>query len=136
MLSDLLAALQQGDHDAAESHLLESFSLMGQLGHVEFIANGLDALAAMNAIRGATTRAIRQLTSAAALRDEAAVEAQHFEATLHERTTAALRAQAGDERFDELAAEASGHPWRVVAETLSRRSPKRRADSSVSPQAG
>ena len=115
-----LATLEQGDHDVAESHLLESFSLICQLGHVEFIANGLDALAAIDAIRGSQTRAILELSSAAALRDKAAVEAQRFEATLHERTAAALRAHLGDERFDELVAEAADDPWGVVAETLSR----------------
>jgi tetratricopeptide (TPR) repeat protein len=114
-----LAALETGDVDNAESHLWESFSLTCQLGHGEFIANGLDALAAIHNQRGAHDRAIPELAAAAALRSEAGVEAQRFEAALHERTTTTLRNITGDERFDHLAARAYENPWGVVADTLS-----------------
>ncbi len=113
-----LAALEQRDYAKAESHLWESFALTCQLGHVEFIANGLDALAAIHTQRGAHERAIREAAAAAALRTEAGVEAQQFEAVLHQRTMKSLRTITGEKRFDQLAAVAHGDPWGVVADTL------------------
>lgn len=113
-----LAALEQGDIDKAESHLWESFSLTCQLGHVEFIANGLDALAAIHTERGAYDRAITELAAAAALRREAGVEAQRFEAALHNRITTKLVALTGNERFRHLAAPADEAPWGIVADAL------------------
>ena len=113
-----LAALERGDIDKAESHIWESFSLTCKLGHVEFVANGLDALAAVHTVRGAHERAIAELSAALALRSEADVEAQRYEAELHQRTTKLLRASIGEAQFEQLAARASNDPWGTVADTL------------------
>jgi non-specific serine/threonine protein kinase len=113
-----LSSLELGGVDEASRLLRESFQRICQLGHVEFIANGLDGLAAIGAAQGAHEPAALRRGAADALRRESDTRVESYETALRARTAAALDSALGVDRVVELSEIGASDPWAVVAETL------------------
>ena len=113
-----LASLELGEIDEAAVHLRASFPLFCRLEHVEYVANGLDALAALSAAEQAPEDAALRLGAASALRQAGGSDAEAYEARLSERTAQTAREALGDARMEELLDVGAAAPWEVVADAL------------------
>lgn len=71
MCNIALAALSEGNLAEATEHAQESLRIISQPGHLEYVANALDALAAIDAARRESELAARTFGAATALRAQA-----------------------------------------------------------------
>jgi hypothetical protein len=113
-----LASLELGEIDEAAAYLRASFALFCRLEHVEYVAVGLEALAALSAAEQAPEDAALRVGAAAAIRQAGGTDAEAYEARLSEKTAQTAREALGDERLTELLEVGAAAPWEVVADAL------------------
>jgi hypothetical protein len=103
----------------ASELLIEGLELFRALGHKLGIANALEELGVVSAVRGDGAQAATLFGTAHALREGMGAPLPPVDRAAHDSVLAACRAQLGEAAFAKAWAQAAARPWQeVVKEVL------------------
>jgi hypothetical protein len=91
--------VEEGDHERARSHCVDSINLYRELGDRRNVATLLGQLASQAGRRGQGSRAARLWGAAAALREAIGAPLSPAQRESHERAVAPVRAACGEAEF-------------------------------------